>query len=313
MAANLRTSIKSVLRPIVLPIWRKIWARLETRLSPIESRVTTLDQAWNVHLPAFLNAVSTVGAFGHRLSAQAQELRQLSAQAQEFQKLSLRMQQELEAASGQIPRLWDRIEFARREMMFELAHGNRFDAAFGPKVESAPLIVNREKVETAIAAGNVRLNLGCGHLALPDHINVDMRNLPGVDIVASVDRLPFEVGTVSAIFSAHLVEHFPQEALRRRLLPYWMSLLKPGGMFQAITPDAAAMLKAAAGGDYSFEDFREVLFGGQDYEGDYHYNLLTPDSMTTLLTEAGLTEIAVPVAGRRNGKCYEFEIVGRRP
>ncbi|MDX3809782.1 MAG: hypothetical protein QHC89_25780 [Bosea sp. (in: a-proteobacteria)] len=324
MTSTFNGLIKSILRPIALPVWRRIWARLETRIAPIESRLvelesrhapiesrlaelesrhTALDQAWNAHLPAFLNAVSTVGAFGHRLSAQARELDQLSTRAQQ-----------LEVDGGQVARLWDRIEFVRREMMFELAHGGNSDTMRSPsRGERQPQIVARDKVEIAVTTGNVRLNLGCGHISLPNYINVDMRELPGVDIVAGVDRLPFEAGTVSEIFSAHLVEHFPQEALRRRLLPYWVSLLKPGGILQAITPDAAAMLKNAAAGDYPFEDFREVLFGAQDYEGDYHYNLLTPDSMTTLLKEAGLIEVVVPVASRRNGKCYEFEIVGRRP
>ena len=140
-----------------------------------------------------------------------------------------------------------------------------------------------------------------------------MRELPGVDVVAEVGDLPFAAGRVDAIASAHLLEHFPQETLRRRLLPYWFNLLRPGGSFRAVTPDAAAMLAGAGAGTYAFEEFREVVFGAQDYPGDYHYNLLTPDSLRGLLAEAGFQDIEVPVAGRRNGKCFEFEITARRP
>ena len=46
-----------------------------------------------------------------------------------------------------------------------------------------------------------------------------MRDLPGVDVVAKAGDLPFEPGSVDEIYSAHLLEHFPQEAMRRRLLP----------------------------------------------------------------------------------------------
>ncbi len=159
----------------------------------------------------------------------------------------------------------------------------------------------------------VRINLGCGHIALPDYLNVDQRDLPGIDLVTSVDRLPFEAGEVEEIYSAHLLEHFPQEAMRRRLLPYWASLLRPGGIFRAVTPDAAAMLKAMTTGTYDFEEFREVLFGAQDYEGDYHYNLFTPESLAQLLEEAGFHHIRVLAAGRRNGKCFEFELTAVWP
>ena len=51
-----------------------------------------------------------------------------------------------------------------------------------------------------------------------------------------------EPGTLRELRSSHLLEHFPQEELRRRLLPYWFSLLAPGGRFTAIVPDGEAMV-----------------------------------------------------------------------
>ncbi|WP_210243618.1 hypothetical protein, partial [Mesorhizobium sp. B2-4-3] len=170
-----------------------------------------------------------------------------------------------------------------------------------------------KKFETAVGKGQLRLNLGCGHIALADYINVDTRDLPGVDIVADVGDLPVREGCVNEIFSAHLIEHFPLETMRRRLLPYWRSRLRSGGTFKAVTPDAAAMVQAVTTGAMSFEDFREVTYGAQDYDGDYHFNLFTPDSLRTLLQEAGFEGISIPVAGRRNGKCFEFEIVATAP
>jgi hypothetical protein len=82
---------------------------------------------------------------------------------------------------------------------------------------------------------------------------------------------------------------------------------------RAVTPDGAAMLSGVADGSYSFADFREVLFGGQDYEGDFHFNLLTPDSLRQLAEEAGFEAVEVPVQGRRNGQCFEFELIARVP
>jgi hypothetical protein len=118
---------------------------------------------------------------------------------------------------------------------------------------------------------------------------------------------------VDEIYSAHLVEHFPQEEMRRRLLPHWCRMLKPGGRLRAVTPDGEAMLAGLAQGSLAFEDFRDVLFGAQDYEGDFHYNLFTPDSLSRMVEDAGCIAVEVPVRGRRNDRCFEFELVAQTP
>jgi hypothetical protein len=208
--------------------------------------------------------------------------------------------------------LLDRVEFVRRELLFEVRYCSHAGTGVSPeRKQVTPRIVSPEKIERARAAGTLRLNLGCGHIPLPGFINVDMRDLPGVDVIAECGALPFESGSVDEIFSAHLVEHFPQEELIRRLLPYWQSLLRPNGTFRAVTPDGAAMVAGVADGSYGFEEFREVLFGGQDYEGDFHYNLLTPESLARVVEQAGFVAPEVPVRGRRNGACFEFELAAR--
>ena len=175
-----------------------------------------------------------------------------------------------------------------------------------------PKIVALEKVAAARRSG-LKLNLGCGHLPLEEYVNVDWRELPGVDVVADVGDLPFLEGEVQEISSAHLLEHFPQELLRRRLLPVWRDLLMPGGVFRAVVPDGEAMLAGISAGNYPFSDFREVLFGAQEYDGDFHFNLFTPDSLCELLQEAGFAETRIEARGRRNGKCFEFEISAAKP
>ena len=134
------------------------------------------------------------------------------------------------------------------------------------------------------------------HSPDPDYVNIDLRDLPGVDVMAEAGELPFEPGSVDEIASAHLVEHFPQEEMRRRLLPHWLQpVLRAGSRLHTITPDGEAMLSGLAAGSYGFDDFREVLFGGQEYQGDFHYNLFTPDSLRRLVEEAGFTSVDVPV------------------
>jgi hypothetical protein len=63
----------------------------------------------------------------------------------------------------------------------------------------------------------------------------------------------------------------------------------------------------------SFEELREVTYGTQEYEGDFHYNGFSQATLRALLETAGLTDVSFRASGRRNGMCYEMEIVGVRP
>ncbi|MDX8531110.1 methyltransferase domain-containing protein [Mesorhizobium sp. VK25A] len=351
----MKQTVKTILLPLIRPFWRRIWFRIEGRLAPIEGRLALIEgslssleakaapldartaqieQAWQKHIPSFLNAMASVPAVSHEVTALSKRMDELAetrsrCTSDEIASLSKRLEeitstlsQRADAAETRannadaaIGSLWERMEFVRREVLFEFNHGSgRNSAPTGTgtrKIE--PRIISADKYETARVERRLRLNLGCGHIALPNYINVDSRDLPGVDVVADVGALPFEESSVDEIFSAHLIEHFPLETMRRQLLPYWRSRLRPGGAFKVVTPDAAAMVQATAAGTMSFDDFREVTYGAQDYDGDYHFNLFTPESLRALLHEAGFKEISVPVAGRRNGKCFEFEIEATAP
>lgn len=158
----------------------------------------------------------------------------------------------------------------------------------------------------------LKLNLGCGHLPLDDYINIDLRALPGVDVVADAEHLPFDPGEVHEIRSSHMLEHFPQEQLRRVLLPHYFQLLKPGGKLVSVVPDAEAMIREYSNGSYPYGDLREVLYGSQDYDGDFHFNMFTPTALAELLSEAGFRDIDVLERARRNGRCFEFEITATK-
>ena len=215
-------------------------------------------------------------------------------------------------ASNDVVYLLGRVEFVRRELMFELHYGEEAPVAEAAQLKAEIVIVSQDKLAEARIAG-IRLNLGCGHIPLEGYLNVDRRSLPSVDIVAEVDDLPFGSGEVEEIFSAHLVEHFPQEQLRRSLLKYWLNILKPGGRFRAVVPDAEAMMKAYFAGEMPFEQLRNVTFGGQDYKGDFHFTMLNTESLGNLLLEAGFVDLKVIAENRVNGDCREFEIAAMRP
>ena len=69
----------------------------------------------------------------------------------------------------------------------------------------------------------LKLNLGCGRTILDGWINVDAVALPGVDVVADLDRcrtapLPFDDASAGEFLLSHVLEHLsdplPTAALR---------------------------------------------------------------------------------------------------
>jgi len=246
-----------------------------------------------------------LGVLAQHTHAQSQHLQALNERSGALAQSLANLDTHLEAARA-------RQEFVRRELMFEFRYGaGRTSKLAHEPAAIAPAtaeIVTRDKFDAAREAGQLKLNLGCGHVPLDGYLNVDLRKLPGVDIVSGVERLPVQPGEVAEIMSAHVLEHFPQEQLARELLPYWKSLLRSGGTFRAVVPDAEAMIARFSADQMSYDTLREVTFGAQDYDGDFHYNMFTPQSLAKLLDAAGFNDVQVLARGRPNGDCLEFEI-----
>ncbi|GAB2921141.1 hypothetical protein GCM10027093_69910 [Paraburkholderia jirisanensis] len=56
---------------------------------------------------------------------------------------------------------------------------------------------------------------------------------------------------------------------------------------------------------------REVTFGAQDYDGNFHYNMFTPDTLARLLDTAGFCSTQILARARASGNYLEFEICAR--
>lgn len=231
----------------------------------------------------------------------------LAFEARDREALSGRLDDVDRALAARIGAAEQRIEFVRRELAFEFRYGGQSER----REEVQGRVVNNAKLLQQ--QGNIRLNLGCGHIPLDEYVNVDMRELDGVDVVADVHNLPFEKGTVAEVHSAHVLEHFPVEELSRQLLPYLYDLLQAGGTFSAVVPDAVWMIDEFAKGAFSFDELRLVTFGDQEYEGDYHFTMFDEAELERLLTQAGFTNVQFPVRGRRNGVCYEMHVTAKKP
>lgn len=82
---------------------------------------------------------------------------------------------------------------------------------------------------------SIKLNLGCGSFPIAGYVNVDIANVPGVDVVHDLDvsPWPWETGSVDRIDAKDVFEHvidaitFVTECHR---------VLRPGGVLHVRTP-----------------------------------------------------------------------------
>ena len=140
----------------------------------------------------------------------------------------------------------------------------------------------------------VVLNLGCGSdikkqwMGCPC-INVDIRQLEGVDEIWDVRILPIEDNMIDYILASDIIEHFPISETPK-LLGEWARVLIPGGILEIRTPSlkylAEDYLKRK---DAKFTSYH--LFGGQDYSENYHYVIFDREWLSRLCKSVGLEEI----------------------
>lgn len=225
------------------------------------------------------------------------------------------MREELSSAKEEIASLRCQVEqlIFGVQQAFEVTRQERIGTRAGgdratPRV--APRLINAEKL---LRMGtHVRLNVGCGPKPQPEYLNVDERELEGVDLIADVRSLPFREGAVAEIYAAHVMEHFTELELKADVLPAWYRLLKSDGKLRAAVPDAEGMIQAYMHGDYTFENLRTVTYGGQDYRGNFHYTMFSRESLRAILRDAGFSMGEYAAVARVNGLCLEMEIEAKK-
>ena len=90
----------------------------------------------------------------------------------------------------------------------------------------------------------VKIDLGCGANKQQGFVGVDIRKLPGVDIVHDVEKFPWPLPDACAnlIMASHLVEHIdPHGGVFLRFMDEAWRILKVGGQFVISFPYAGSV------------------------------------------------------------------------
>jgi predicted SAM-dependent methyltransferase len=135
-----------------------------------------------------------------------------------------------------------------------------------------------------------KLHLGCGTKHIPGFTNIDIRYLPGVDEVNNIRFLRnYKNDSVDLIYACHVLEHFGRWEYKNALLR-WYEILKPGGTLRLAVPNFSA-ITARYTLTGNLQEVMGLLYGGQDYDENYHYVTFDINSITKDLTSIGFTSI----------------------
>lgn len=188
---------------------------------------------------------------------------------------------------------------------------------------------------------SIRLNIGCGQSPTPgwrNHDNspaiwigqsrlataalrmlglLDRGNLSYIDYCRrndiryadAVKRIPYADGSVSVIYSSHMLEHLDR-AEARRFMRECHRVLQPGGILRIAVPDLLPLARAyvEGGGADSFLSacvleldkprgfkgrIHHAIFGGRE-----HHWMYDGASLSRLMKEAGFAEPTILPAGK---------------
>jgi len=137
----------------------------------------------------------------------------------------------------------------------------------------------------------MKLHLGSSEKHIDGYINVDIRDLPGVDIIDNIITLEkFENNTADLIYSSHVLEHTGRREFMS-VLKRWYDVLKPGGVLRLAVPDLEAVFKHYQE-NHDLLVLRGFLYGGQTYAENYHYCGWDFQTLSSELKEVGFKEVS---------------------
>ena len=107
-----------------------------------------------------------------------------------------------------------------------------------------------------------------------------------IDYVGDAGNLPFLTdGCISEIYACHVLEHFNRNEIEN-VLTEWNRVLRKGGQLRLAVPDFEAIVEEYAKSK-NMNIILGLLYGGQNYEYNFHYQTYDFIRMRELLESAG--------------------------
>jgi SAM-dependent methyltransferase len=136
----------------------------------------------------------------------------------------------------------------------------------------------------------MKLHLGCASKHIEGFVNVDVRELDGVDVIDNIITLEkFENDSADLIYVSHVLEHVGRREYMK-VLDRWHDILKSDGVLRIAVPDFEQVVA-----HYNkFKDLnvlRGFLYGGQTYAENYHYCAWDFETIKADLEKIGFKDV----------------------
>ena len=139
----------------------------------------------------------------------------------------------------------------------------------------------------------MRLNLGCGKDIRDGYVNVDRmpQGKMSKDVyrqgdIGSLDWLT-EDGIIDEIIAIDCLEYLPVNSIKQALVN-WAQKLSVGGTLKILVPDCHTVAKSFAQGQFSLQEYSQIIFGIQD-GNDNRLSVIDTTTLLSTLQEIGLT------------------------
>lgn len=130
-----------------------------------------------------------------------------------------------------------------------------------------------------------------------DCVNFDERDLVNIQEVGDVcDLSRFEDEEFDFILASDIIEHFPISKTVD-MLNEWQRVLKKKGLIEFRLPNLAAICKQYFTGGQNARNVSWLLYGGQEYAGNFHYVCFDRKLFKEECNKAGLQEVTYQEEG----------------
>lgn len=149
----------------------------------------------------------------------------------------------------------------------------------------------------------MKLEIGCGEKQTKGYTHLDIRELPGIDIIDDAETLvKIKDGSCDEIMTTQVLEHF-SHTKTLNILKVWYKKLKPNGILHIEVPDLKLFCTLWVNGYIKEPWAFKSIYGLQDYKKNTHKAGFSKGYLIYLLLGAGFITITDLMADITNPDC----------
>lgn len=138
----------------------------------------------------------------------------------------------------------------------------------------------------------MKLELGAGGSPTEGFEHADVRKLPHIEHVFDMLKpFPFPDNHVEHLLMHQTLEHFSHYKETDYILKECFRIIKPGGILQLSVPNLEGWMEEWAKGKVSWPDLVQRIYGGQDYEFNFHKAGFSDVSLLHQLNSIGFLKV----------------------